>query len=152
MAKKGKKKVPTFLKSKKLGLVLGAIEAVLALVFIGMVTYLNMLPLKYFLPIVVIIIMVSAYIFLSMFLKKFRTFGKILAVIFSIIWIFGIYMVGYASGTFDKVGGAKTKADVVNVYVMKEDAAENVKDAAGYTFGKLSSIDKENTEKTVEAC
>lgn len=158
MAKKGKKKtqqdmktkVSTFLKSKKLGLVLGAIEAVLALVFIGMVTYLNMLPLKYFLPIVVIIIMVSAYIFLSMFLKKFRTFGKILAVIFSIIWIFGIYMVGYASGTFDKVGGAKTKADVVNVYVMKEDAAENVKDAAGYTFGKLSSIDKENTEKTVE--
>ncbi|MDO5402409.1 MAG: LCP family protein [Eubacteriales bacterium] len=145
-----KERLAAILKSRELGFVLAAIEMLLALVLIGMIMYLNVLPLKYFLPIVVIMLMISLYIVFSMYLKKLRTLGKVLAVILSIIWVFGIYVIGYANGTFGKVGGANTKTDIMNVYVMKDDAAESVKDAAAYTFGKLSGMDKDNTEKTID--
>lgn len=149
--KSGKNKLQNFLASKKFGMILAAIEAVLALVLLGMVMYLNVLPWKYMIPIVVVMILISGYILLSMRRKKYRTFGKVLAIILSIIWIVGIYFVGYANGTFDKIGGAKTKTDVINVYVMKDDPAESIKDAAAYTYGKLSVLDKDNTEKAEEA-
>lgn len=149
--KSGKNKLQNFLASKKFGMILAAIEAVLALVLLGMVMYLNVLPWKYMIPIIVVMLLISGYILLSMRRKKYRTFGKVLAIILSIIWIVGIYFVGYANGTFDKIGGAKTKTDVINVYVMKDDPAESIKDAAAYTYGKLSVQDKDNTEKAEEA-
>lgn len=145
-----RKPIVKLLKSKQLGIILAGIEAVLAAVLIGMVLYLNMLPIKYLFPVIVIIVIISGYIMFSMFLKRYRTFGKALAVIFSAFWIFGIYIVGYANGTFDKVGGANIKTDIVNVYVLKEDTAESIQDASGYTFGRLSSIDKINTDKTIQ--
>lgn len=135
--------------SKRFGIGLASIELVLSLILIGMVMYLNILPLKYFLPAVIVILIIGAYLMCCMFLKKFRGFAKVLAVILSVIMAVGIYYVGYANGTFDKIGGADTKTDVVNVYVLKDDTATNIKDAADYDFGILGNLDKENTENTI---
>ncbi len=148
-AKTPSQKFVDVLKSKRFGIALAAIELVLSLILIGMLMYLNMLPLKYFLPIVVVLLIVGAYLMVCMFLKKFRTFAKVICVILSVVMAFGIYYVGYASGTFDKIGGADTKTDVVNVYVMKEDAAEKLKDTEGYTYGKLQNLDVENTDAAI---
>lgn len=138
------------LKSKRFGIALATIELVLSVVLIGMLMYLNILPLKYFLPAAIALLVIGAYLMCCMFLKKFRGFAKVIAFILSIIMAVGIYYVGYANGTFDKIGGADTKTDVVNVYVLKEDAASTIKDAAGYNFGILGNLDKDNTEKTIE--
>ncbi len=138
------------LKSKRFGIVLAVIELILSIVLIGMVMYLNILPLKYMISIVIVMLMIGAYLFGCMFLKKFRGFAKVLSIILSIVMLVGIYYVGYANGTFDKIGGADVKTDVINVYVLKEDTASTIKDASGYNFGILSNLDRDHTDQTVE--
>ncbi len=41
----------------------------------------------------------------------------------------------------------RTQSTPVAVYVRAEDAAQSVQDTAGYTFGILSSLDRENTDR-----
>lgn len=48
------------------------------------------------------------------------------------------------------ISPAETQTEVVGVYVMQDDAAQTLTDAAGYQFGVTTAVDKENTDKTEE--
>ena len=144
-------KVLSFLKSKLLSIILAGIQFLITIIFLSFLLYLNVLPIKYFLPLTLVLLLLAAYTFLTAQSKKFRTFGKILSIIFIALWSVGIYYTGYLNGMFGAVSGADTKTDIVNIYVMKEDSAKSIEDAKDYTFGILSKLDRENTDKTINA-
>ena len=142
-------KVKTFLKSKLFGIILSGAQLIFTVVFLAELLYLNILPLKYFLPLTLVLLLLAGYTFLTAQSKKFRMFGKILSVVFMIVYSLGIYYVGAANGMFDNISGANSKTDIINIYVLKDDSAEDIKDAKDYKFGILSVLDRDNTDKTI---
>ncbi|MFQ9933188.1 MAG: LCP family protein [Lachnospiraceae bacterium] len=143
-------KIKAFLRSKLFGIILSGVQLIFTVIFLSELLYLNILPLKYFLPLTLILLLIVAYTFLTAQSRKFRTFGKILSVLFVVLYSMGIYYVGAANGMFDRISGANSKTDIINIYVLKDNSAENIQDAKDYTFGILSSVDRENTDKTID--
>ena len=142
-------KVTDFFKSRLFAYILTAIHVVLTLVFLSMVLYINMLPLKYFLPICFVLLVLCAVSFLMAFTKKLKPVGKIIALIMIALTYIGIYYANVANKALEKITDGNTKTDVVNVYVMDADSADDLTSAADYTFGIISVLDRENTNKTI---
>ena len=136
-------------KSSKIGIALSILQSTLTIVLLGFLLYINMLPIKYFIPICFVMLLLCAVSFLMAFSRKLKLVGKLISLIMIIIGGFGIYYVGTASGTFEEFAGANTKKNIINVYVMKADEAQDLTSAQDYTFGILSILDRENTDKTV---
>lgn len=143
-------RIASFMKSRLFAMILSAIHLVLTIALLSFVLYINMLPIKFFVPICFGVLLLCAVAFLMAYSNKLKYVGKIISLIMIIISSIGIYYVAYASGTFDGMAGANTKKTIVNVYVMKADGAETIADAKDYTFGILSVLDRENTNKTIE--
>ena len=62
------KKSNSFLKSKKLGFILAAIQAIVTAVFIGLVIYVDMVPAKYLIPVIFLLVLFLGYdIFFTVF-------------------------------------------------------------------------------------
>ncbi len=111
---------------------------------------LNMFPTKY------IAIFAGVYLFVTIIffvLQKWPIPGiitKFLSLIIMAITILGCV---YADYTYDKIKdmlNIETKVDNVNVYVLKDDPAQDVVDAKDYTFGILVVQDRDNTDKVLE--
>lgn len=54
--------------------------------------------------------------------------------------IIGDVYIYQAKGTLSSVSGDNTKKDVVSVYVLKDDSAKSIKDAADYNFGIMQYL------------
>ena len=65
--------------------------------------------------------------------------------------IVGDVYIYQAKGTISSLSGESTKKDVVSVYVLKDDPANSINDAADYTFGYHGVLDKTKTEDTVKS-
>ena len=142
-------KLTEFSKSSLCAYILTGIHTVLTLVFLSIVLYINMLPVKFFIPMSFVLLVTCAVSFLLAFTHRFKHVGKIVSVIMILIVSIGIYFTSVANDTFEKISGANTKTDVVNVYVMKADEAEDLTSAADYIFGIMSVLDRTNTDKTI---
>lgn len=143
------KKSKSFLKSKKLGFILAAIQAIVTAVFIGLVIYVDMVPAKYLIPVIFLLVLFLGYDIFSQFSKKFRLSGKIIAVIITIILLVGLFFVMKANQIFSGISGSNKKTDVIGVYVLKDDPATTLGDVADYNFGILETIDRKNTDNTI---
>ena len=62
MTKLNKKKIVHFLKSKKCGYILAAIQFTITVLLLGILIYLNMVPEKYFLILTAILVLLTVYI------------------------------------------------------------------------------------------
>ncbi len=142
-------KIKRFLKSKKFGMILSLIQLIISIIFLAELLYLNVLPIKYFLPLTFIILLFVAYTFLSQQSRKFKTMGKVISVLFTIMFSIGIYYLAWANGMLDGIGGADTKIDYISVYVLKDDKAETLNDTKDYNFGILKVLDRDLVDKTV---
>lgn len=145
----GKKKKNSFLKSKKFGFILAAIQALVTAVFTGLVVYVNIVPVKYLIPVIFLLVLFLGYDIFSQFSKKFRLSGKIIAIVITIILLVGIFFVAKANQIFTGISGSNKKTDVIGVYVLKEDPATTLGDVADYNFGILETIDRKNTDNTI---
>lgn len=136
-----------FLKSRLCGYILSLIQFVLTCVLLGEILYMNVLPVRFFIPICFVILLLNLVTFLAAQTKKIRTTGKIVSLVFICLWSMGIYYLGHANDMVDGISGAKTKTDVVNVYTLRVNPATGLNQIE--TFGILKVIDSENTEKTI---
>lgn len=149
MTKLNKKKIVHFLKSKKCGYILAAIQFTITVLLLGILIYLNMVPEKYFLILTAILVLLTVYIVFTQSSKKFRTFGKILAIVFIVIFSVGTGMLFRASGVLNSITGADKKTDIISVYVMATNPAQTLKDTAEYNYGILTTLDRENTDSCI---
>ncbi len=143
-------KITSFFKSRLFGLILSVIHIVLTFILLVYLLKLNMLPLKYFSPICFAVLLLAAMAFLMVFARgRARAFGKLISLFMIVLSALGLYylVIGYDSAK--GLTGANTQTDVINIYVMKDDSAATLGDAADYTYGILAVLDRENTDKTV---
>ncbi len=132
------------------GKILLVIHAIMICVFLVLLFVLDMLPIKYLLAIVAILLILWGFVFIS---QKFKG-GRVVGQIFSILMI-GIMMAGsiYIWKTHDVMddltAGQEYTVSDLSVVVLQKSPAEGLQDLDGGTFGIQAIMDRENTDSTL---
>ena len=124
------------------------IQSIITLLFLYFLAKLDVLPQKYFFLAVGVLVILCI-------LNVVLQFKKIPGIIMMVIGIsigLGIACAYIAKTTdvMDKVTGSDEQIDKMVVYVLADDEAKSLGDAADYTYGILSSRGREATDKTIE--
>ena len=121
-----------------------------AIAFILFCIDLDMLPVMYIVIETVILALLGVLFF---FMQKRFTLSiasDVLCAFLSVILFAGCYFIYQTGSTISDVAGTEAQTNVISVYVMADDPAQTMQDAAGYSFGISETIDRENTDQTVE--
>lgn len=133
--------------------VLTAINFAFALTFAVLLFNLKMLPGLYFgILCVLLLAMIFGIGFMIFKAHKIQRVlgGVILSLLFDILMGMGIYYINASTKALKNITTTKTEVAVVDVYVRSDDAAQSITDTAGYTFGILSELDRDNTNEAVK--
>lgn len=135
---------------KKIGLIFIILQFVVTLGLVGLVLFVDMLPEKYLLVIVLILIFILLYTFFSQMSKRFYILGRVLSGIFCvIICLAGAYMwKGYS--TINDLADASVKVDELSAIVLQNDTAQTIDDAGNYKFGIIEVIGREYTDSMIK--
>lgn len=101
-------------KSKRWGVAVTLLHGLLSLAFLGMMFAIDVLPLKYAAVVLVILIVLFAITYFTQKKRKLHVFGKILAILESIVLAVGILVLVIVNMAFDSVvDGGEKKNDVI---------------------------------------
>lgn len=134
---------------RTVGMALAVVMLICVGVFIGLLSFLNVLPGLYLGAIIICLLLLLAYVGLSQF-TKMHMIGKVLAVVFSIILGVGSY---YLLATSNMLGNITTQDDevgVMSVIVLAHDQATSINDATDYTFGINATYQQDNTQQAID--
>lgn len=127
-------------------IILQLVVSVLFCVYVGMT---GLIPVKYMVPLVAVAVLLLVYQVMSQMTNSSYIFGRVLALVFCMIFLVGANYVRESMAALQNVGGATKKVDVISYYVLKDDKAKTLGDAKDYTFGILQTQDRDNTDKTL---
>ena len=134
------------------GAVITIIVIMLSVVFMGLLAMTKMVPTIYMLIIGIVLAVIAAIIWLlewhTRYTGRFIS-GTVLAVIMIAILAFGGFYINKTRSAISNISGETTEVTQMAVYVKSDDAADSVEATAGYTYGILSSLDRENTDGAV---
>ena len=134
------------------GAVITIIVLMLSVVFMGLLAMTKMVPTIYMLIIGIVLVLFTAVIWLLVwhFRHKGRFIaGTILAVLLVAVLALGGFYINKTRDALSGISGVNTEVTQIAVYVRSDDAADSVEATAGYNFGILSSLDRENTDGAV---
>lgn len=139
-------------KGKSIGKVMGRlisiIQLLISIVLLITIGGTGLLPMKYFLILAAMLLMLFGITFALQFVKgKAYIGGILLSILMSIVMVVGIIYVKQANQMLLNVGGATYKTDNMVVVVRADDPAKNLTDAADYVFGMQTSVDTVNTKE-----
>lgn len=138
--------------SRIIGLVLAGVQAVASIALLVTIFMLGMLPEKYIGVIAVVLVLALVITAASQFFsKKNGISGKIFGVLMSVILIVGTFYINKANNTIGKITGGDYKVDNMVVAVLKDDPAESIQDAKGYTFGVQYAMNGDDVKAAVTA-
>lgn len=135
-----------------IGKIITLIQLGVSIWFISSLWISGMMPMKF----LMIVIVVALVMFLMTFGLQFvrsngaNLAGMVLSVLFLAVFAVGTAVFLTANSTLANVGGATYKTDNMLVVVREDDPAETITDAKDYLFGRLTSIDQENTDKMLD--
>lgn len=137
------------LNKRKSWIILVILQSALTVVFSGWAVLLDVLPIKYLAPIIVILLAIEAYIFYVLLIQKEKT--KILfSILVCTVLILGCYYLFETQSMLSAITNGNIKIDNMSVIVLKENLATNIDDAMNYMFGIQEKIDRENEDKTIQ--
>lgn len=126
-------------------IIIWSIQFIASIVLIVSIIQLNMLPTKYFMIIIALLVVFQIGIALFLkFLKKKRFYLVILtiSVILSVGMVIASYYIFLAHHTVSQISGSENiKLDNMVVAVLAEDSAESIIDVVDYTFAVQGSAD-----------
>lgn len=134
------------------GAVITIIVIMLSVVFMGLLAMTKMVPTIYMLIIGIVLAVIAAIIWLLVWHTRYTgrfIGGTVLAVIMIAILAFGGFYINKTRSAISNISGEATEVTQMAVYVKNDDAADSVEATAGYTYGILSSLDRENTDGAV---
>lgn len=134
------------------GAVITIIVIMLSVVFMGLLAMTKMIPTIYMLIIGIVLAVIAAIIWLLVWHTRYTgrfIGGTVLAVIMIAILAFGGFYINKTRSAISNISGKTTEVTQMAVYVKNDDAADSVEATAGYTYGILSSLDRENTDGAV---
>lgn len=132
-----------------IGLAIVCIQLIASVLFGVNIAILNLLPMKYYVMLLIVLILILLYDFLSQFTKA-HIFGKCLAVVMSGILIFGTVVASHISSTLKTITNTTTQTDVIDIIVLADDKAKSIADTLDYTFGFNAEADGTLAFKAVE--
>ena len=138
------------LMERKLSFVFIFLQLLFSVALIVLLFYVGFIPDKYVITAIVIGVLLMAYQVLSQLTNSSYIIGRVLAVVFSLVFILGGYYLYDTYHAMAQISGANVKVDVISYYVLKDDPAQSLKDAKDYKYGILSVIDRENTDKALQ--
>lgn len=111
----------------------------------------HILPLKYYIPILIIILLVAGVLIFCVTGKKANKTTKFLGCIVSVILcvcmlFLNVKVIDKAQETVKAVSNGDIKTTEISVLVKKDSKYKNIKDLDGKRFGILKTIDRENTD------
>lgn len=134
------------------GAVITIIVIMLSVVFMGLLAMTKMVPTIYMLIIGIVLAVIAAIIWLLVWHTRYTgrfIGGTVLAVIMIAILAFGGFYINKTRSAISSISGETTEVTQMAVYVKSDDTADSVEATAGYTYGILSSLDRENTDGAV---
>ena len=134
------------------GALITIIVIMLSVVFMGLLAMTKMIPTIYMLIIGIVLAVIAAIIWLLVWHTRYTgrfIGGTVLAVIMIAILAFGGFYINKTRSAISNISGETTEVTQMAVYVKSDDAADSVEATAGYTYGILSSLDRENTDGAV---
>lgn len=135
------------------GLIITAVVLIAALVFMGLLALTKMIPNIFMLIIgIVLAILIVLAAFLThrtRYLARF-TGGALLSFLLVAVLVMGSFYVNKTRTALSNISGVNTEVTQISVYVRSDDPADSVEATAGYTYGILQSLDRENTDGAVE--
>ena len=138
-------------KGRKLGWFLCILQAIITAGFIAGLFVLDLLPIKYALPIVVILVLFWVIPFTNHMVCRKRVWaGRLLSIFMSVILLCGSAYIAKAQGMLSSISDNGEKVDKMVVAVLKDDPAKNIKDAKKYKFGIQLALKPGDTEDAVE--
>lgn len=130
--------------------VLIILQSLLSITVCVMALLLGVIPAKY---IAVLAAVLVVPVILELLIKKWK-FGRVLGCVVAVIMIVCLGLGGYyiykTERTLNAVADTNTEKFGVNVYVLSTDPAETIEDARDYTFGILKTLDRSNTDSTID--
>ncbi|MBP3673230.1 MAG: LCP family protein [Oscillospiraceae bacterium] len=121
---------------------------------------LDMLPMKYFAVLLVLFVLGAIVTRVMMFQKvgkwqkkaggPKRVIGCLFSVVIIVLCSVAAHAVFTLNNTFAAITGNKTVSSVIGVYVLADDPAQSIEDAAGYTFAVAGSYDAEEVQKAID--
>lgn len=150
--KKRKSEMPFW---KDISFYLLLILVLLTVGLLGQIFMLQILPNKYTIPIAVILLILCLLMYLLQYSKRVNKFNRVLGKIIIVVLIIAIgagnYYVYKGSQTLSEISGVTIKTDAISVIVMadKDVEKEDFDTMKQFTYGILSNIDAENTDKAV---
>ncbi|MGN0514295.1 MAG: LCP family protein [Lachnospiraceae bacterium] len=130
---------------RTVGLALTAVMLIFMAVFIGLLTYLDVLPTIYTVAIVIVLVLILIYVAISQFMKA-HMIGKVLAVLLSVILAFGCYYLAVARNVLSDL--EPDSVDVVSIIVLNENVATSINETTEYLYGTDLGTDQ-NLTKTL---
>ncbi len=138
--------------SKRIGISMAIIQIIASIIFIIAILTLNMLPTRYVAALFGMLVLLAVLVSLGqLFSKKNAIAGKMLSGFMTIILVVSSYYIFQTNGTLSNITGGVVKLNNMVVAVLKDDPAENIQDAAEYTFGVQYSLRGEDTQSAIEA-
>ena len=135
------------------GTIITLILFLAVLAFTVLLLYTNLIPMKYigiiFLGLLILVLLI--HLLVLKFRKKVRFWiGVVLSVILLLILGGVSFYIHKTVSSLDTITGVNKDTVEVGVYVMQDDPAQTMHDAAGYSFGILSELDRGNTDAALE--
>ncbi|MBO7730067.1 MAG: LCP family protein [Lachnospiraceae bacterium] len=141
------------LKKDVLAWILLGLQAALSICLIIVLLILNVLPLKFLIPVILILVILWGAIFFTQLkrYKKLPLIGKIISIILCILLAIGNYYMIITNKAIETV----TEETVYNytyldVIVLADDPAKTIKDAKDYTFGIQATYQPLNLKTAVD--
>ncbi len=131
------------------GKFLAILQIILSVVFIGVLLMLNVLPIKYLVLIFGMLSFLDAFALGSQYTRSAHVIGKVDCVIMIILLlIVNIYLIR-ANSTLLSITDNDYKIDRIAVVVLKDDPAQELEDAADYTFGAQYIAGNDKVEQAI---
>lgn len=132
------------------GKILAVIQAVLSLIVLGVLFILNVLPEVYLIAIALVLAILWVFSFFSQFTRKSHIPGKVESVIVSLLLIVGSYYLLITQNMLSQITDIGYTVDNFVVLVLKDNPAQSLQEAAGYTFGVQKTYNSEKLDKAVQ--
>ena len=134
---------------RKLSFVFIFLQALFSVLLCLVIFYVGFIPDKYAIVAIIVVVALLAYQVLAQLTDSSYIIGRILSVLFCLVFAVGGYYLHDTYRAMAQISGSNTKVDVISYYVLADDPAQSLMDAKDYKFGILSVIDRENTDKAL---
>lgn len=126
------------------------LQALMSVALMGVITLLDMLPVKYLAMIGLILLFLWCIAFTSQAVRKrYGVTGKIYSLLMICFLFMGTYYIAKTNNMIANITGGNFKVDNMVVAVLADDPAETLEDAAGYIYGVQFEQGADNMQTTI---